>query len=328
MFNRVRERLLAINVKEASFDRRGFDACGPVLRAKLEGMLLAFIDGYHLALKNSHPEMLAEKLRAQFDDHHVGFAFEGVGMCLALFDLLALSKHSRMRAFTDGAGSAHDYIVTVGAGFACARVPWGLRAMDGYARKLDPLIAWCVPDGYGFHQGFFHHKRFIDTAAEPPASFTGYSRELFDSGIGRSLWWVKGANPERIREAIDAFPKARRPELWSGVGVAASYAGGVAADDLLGLRQLSGPYRADFLTGVPFAARLRQKGGNHSPVTNLACRVLLDMTADEAADLIASTADDVARDVAGMTGVTAGYALVRQRLLNHHAISLRSEVQR
>ena len=33
------------------------------------------------------------------------------------------------------------------------------------------MTAWCLADGYGFHQGFFHWKRFVENGREAPASF-------------------------------------------------------------------------------------------------------------------------------------------------------------
>jgi len=279
------ERLLKIRPEEASFKARGFDACDPAVSRKLEQMLESFIGGYNLAVEIPDKVELSRRLYAAFDNHHV-----------------------------KGAGEHHDYIVAVGAGFAVARIPWGLRVMDSYLRTLDPLIAWCVPCGYGFHEGFFHHKRFVDGAAAPPASLSPLGKQLFDSGLGRSLWWVKGADPSRIDAAINRFPENRRAELWAGIGIAACYAGGVGETELLALQELSGRYHADLLSGLPFAARLRQKAGNYSDTTELACRVLLDRSTDAVADMAEAAADAVRGQVRG-SGITEAYALLRKNLV-------------
>lgn len=320
MFRAIRERLLAIHPDEASFDRRGFDRCDPGVRASLEGYIRAFVGGYNRSLKIVDPVVLAHSLEQEFDSHHVGFAFEGVGLNLALLDLLGLSAPNRLSSFIGGAGRDHDYIAVVGAGFAIARLPWGLRSMDRYVATLDPLIAWCVPDGYGFHEGFFRHRKFVDAAQPPPGRWSPYACQLFDSGIGRSLWWVKGADPARIQTAINGFAESRRAELWCGVGVAAAYAGGVSADVLLRLHELADPYQADFLSGIPFAARLRQKGRNPSAITRLACESLLGLTLDEAAGIAAAAAEEVASQTQG-TGITGAYRMARKRLVNHPLIS-------
>jgi hypothetical protein len=231
-----------------------------------------------------------------------------------MLDMLIPGKPYRLDSYFKGAGEHHDYIVAVGAGFAVARTPWGLRAMNGYLRTLDPLIAWCVPCGYGFHEGFFHHRQFIDAVKDPPASLSPLGTQLFDSGLGRSLWWVKGADPSRIHSAIDRFPEDRRAELWAGIGIAACYAGGVGESELMSLHELSGAYRADFHSGLPFAARLRQKAGNYSDTTELACRVLLDRSTDQVADMAETAADAVRGQVRG-SGITEAYALLRRNLV-------------
>ena len=316
MFGSLKRSLLALSPEEATFERRKFDCVDSMARADLEEVLRVFISGYNLTLEIQDYELLAQRLERTFDRHHVGFAFEGAGMCCALLDLLAPRRVSRLRAFTDTAGRKHDYIATVGAGFAVARLPYGLRVLDRYCEKLDPMVGWCILDGYGFHQGVFHHRSFVDECKDPPAALADYGKQLFDSGLGRSLWWVRGASPGRIYQSIDRFPQSRRSEMWHGVGVASAYAGGVGEDALMELLELSGTYRADFLSGVPFAARMRQKGQNPSPATDLACRSLLRMTADQAADLLVGFLDEIA---AGWTGTQkelgrSGYILVRKRL--------------
>ena len=311
---RIVDRLLKIRPKEAGFKARGFDACDPAVSRKLEQMLESFIGGYNLAVETPEKDELSRRLYAAYDSHHVGFAFEGVGLYLAMLDMLIPGKPYRLDSYFKGAGEHHDFIVAVGAGFAIARIPWGLRAMDRYLRTLDPLIAWCVPCGYGFHEGFFHHRKFVDGAQAPPASLSPLGRQLFDSGLGRSIWWVKGADPLKIRAAIDRFPEDRRAELWAGIGIAACYAGGVGSTELQAIMELSRPYLPDLLSGLPFAARLRQKAGNYSDTTELACRIMLDRTTDEVADLAEAAADAVRGQVLG-SGITEAYALLRRHLV-------------
>src|SRR5215831_16999723 len=82
-------RLLAISPDAASFATLGFDAAcrDLVVRGRLERVLATFIEGYNLALAARGQWELAAALRRGFDDHHVGFAFEGAGMLYALLDL-------------------------------------------------------------------------------------------------------------------------------------------------------------------------------------------------------------------------------------------------
>jgi len=327
MISALRRRLLAIPLRAASFDELGFAPCDAAVRGCLEKVLETFLQGYNLSLTISDPSELAAELRCRFDAHHVGFAFEGVGMYCTLCDLLAPWRPSRLRAFLEGPGRDHDYITAVGAGFAVARLPWGRRLWPWYSRRLDPLTAWCVPDGYGFHAGILHSRRYVAGRAEPPAVLPPFARQLFDSGLGRSLWWSQGAAPQRIRQAIDAFPAVRRPEMWCGVGVAAAYAGGTDDSALPALRELAGPHCADFLSGVPFAARMRQKGRNPSPVTDLACELLLGRSVDRAGDWIAAIAESVVADesIARQARLRDLYLHIRRRLVEELRGSARGE---
>jgi enediyne biosynthesis protein E3 len=316
MLSALKRMVLALSPTEASFERRGFECDTAATRFHLEEILRTFIAGYNLTLETPRFELLAQRLEREFDSHHVGFAFEGAGMCAALLDLLVPRKVSRLRELTDGAGRQHDYIATVGAGFAVARLPYGLRVWERYAAKLDPMVAWCVLDGYGFHQGIFHRRPFVEECKEPPVRLPLYGKQLFDAGLGRSLWWSKGASPVLIGKSIDRFPEPRRAEMWHGVGVACTYAGGVQEAALLELLELSGSYRADFLSGLPFAARMRQKGANASPVTDMACGLLLRRTTDSAAELVVRALDEITAAWPGSERElgSRGYMLVRERL--------------
>lgn len=316
MSGSLKKLLFGLSPRTASFDARGFECADPEVRGRLEHVLRVFVAGYNVALQIQDHERVSQRLERDFDRHHVGFAFEGAGMCYAVLDLLVPWTRSRLRAFTDRAGRPHDYIATVGAGFALARVPWAARVLDRYLERLEPMVAWCIFDGYGFHQGFFRRESAATRRRVLPASFPGYARQLVDSGLGRSFWWAEGASPARIRQAIDRFPESSRGDMWWGIGVAASYAGGVEERVLLELREQSRPYAADFLSGLPFAARMRQKGGNPSPWTDLACMRLLNTTAEEAADVLVGHVNEIAAElsVCDRDLRARAYGLLRQRL--------------
>ena len=160
-------RLLAIRPETVSFDRLGF-LCEAGLRVHLERVLMTFVEGYNLALELEEGEPIAAAVRTRFDDQQLGFAFQGVGMYLGVRDLLAPWQPSALRAFTSAAGREHDLTTTAGASFALARLPWGVRSWPSYARRLDPRLAWCVPEGLGFHEGIVHFARYQDGRREAP----------------------------------------------------------------------------------------------------------------------------------------------------------------
>lgn len=287
-------RPLALKTEDVSFDKLGFGPCRWEVRRRLEKVMETFVEGFNTALYEPDPYQVATILRVDFDAHHRGFAFEGAGMYYALADLLLpWGGRRRLRHAVDGALAPHGFIATVGAGFAVARVPWGLRAMDDFLAELDPMTGWCVPDGYGFHQGLFHPERFVDGQEEAPASFPPYARRLFDSGVGRSLWWSRGAVPERIAETLAGFAPERQAEMWCGLGVACAYACGVEDGVLKRLAELSGRHRGHLISGVFFAARMRYLGGNYSPETQRVSRLWLGMDAQAAAEALTPLVDEI-----------------------------------
>ncbi len=278
--HRVARRLLGIPAEEATFARRGFTRTGPRAQAHLEAVGHAFLRGYHAALERDDPWELAGGL-AEVDRALVGFAFEGAAMALALLDGLTPWKRDRVAAFLAGPGAPHVYMVHVGVGWAMARLPWRRLAPPG--PPLDPFLRWLAIDGYGFHEGYFHPARHVRHRAPPSSRATPYTRRAFDQGLGRALWFADGASPEHVAGTIGAFPPGRRPDLWSGVGLAAAYAGGTDATGLTALRRAAGALGAHVAQGAAFASKARQRAGNVTPHTELAVRILCGVPAAAAA---------------------------------------------
>ena len=217
-------RLLTIADDEATFARRQFCCPDPRARAHLETIGKAFLLGYRAALEERHADALGDRLDATPPEMR-GFAFEGAGMAAALLDSL-LPWRRRFRTLLAGRGRAHRYMLHVGAGWACARLyrrpaPWV---------EDDPLLGWLAVDGFGFHQGYFRADKYV-TAGQPPRRARGYAARAFDQGLGRSLWFFCGAEPRRAARAIARLSQERHADLWSGLGLAATYAGGASRHD-------------------------------------------------------------------------------------------------
>lgn len=285
----LRQRLLGIAPEEASFARRGF--VPGRARERLELIGHVFLRGYHMALAETDPRGLAARLN-QLDAELLGFAFEGAAMGLALLDLMTPWKKDRWHSFMQSGGARHIYMSYVGVGWALARLQ---RWRASHPRLTDPLLRWLAIDGYGFHEGYFHWPQFIRDRALPER-LNGYSRRVFDQGLGRSLWFVNGAEVERIVATVAAFPVTRRADLWSGVGLACAYAGGADEVALKGLRAAAAPYRAQLAQGACFAAKTRQRAGNLTEHTELACQILCHASAAEAAEVTDHALQDLPPD--------------------------------
>lgn len=316
----LRQRLFSISPEEATFARRGFQSSDAKAQQQLEQIGRTFLQGYHAAIAlKAAPKAIAsdqsEVLIIQLNTiapEWRGFAFEGAAMGLALLDILTPWKQNRVQMFLAGAGAEHIYMVYVGMGWALARIPFAidwykaqlnpttgitktvsnrlhswkpnLKSKIQNSKSLDPLLGWLAIDGYGFHQGYFYASRYVDEKALPKR-LSGYALRVFDQGLGRSLWFVGGADVTRIRHILLHFHPTRRADLWSGIGLACAYAGGVDRNAIALLKIAAGDYQIQLAQGAAFAAKARQRAGNSTAHTEMACEVLCGMSADAAAEI-------------------------------------------
>lgn len=280
LFSALRTMLFTLSPREVSFARRGFTAL-PEIREHLERAGSGFVSGYNAAMRHDSLARLCSELDALPDDLH-GFAYEGSAMALALLDILTPWASSRWRALVNAVGDRHVYLCFVGAGWAVARLR--LRQLPRFVREADALLPPLAFDGYGFHEAFFHPARTVRQAAVPP--LRGAAARAFDQGVGRSLWFVDGADPERIAATIGAFPPPRQEDLWSGTGLALGYAGGVPADAIDACMRASGRHVAALAQGVAFAAAARVRARRTTFSTELACRRIWRRTPAEVATLV------------------------------------------
>lgn len=306
LIRRMARRLLAISPRETSFATRGFRWDSDEIRARLEGVASTFVRGYHTALETD-PPALAERLD-QEPAAARGWAYEGASMALTMLDVFTGWRQGRLRRLLDGAGDAHIYIVHVGAGWVLARLP---IAPQSLLARLHPVKKWLALDGYGFHEGFFHAATAV-ARQQLPRKVTGYARNAFDQGLGRSLWFVEGAGVERIAATIAAFPPERHPDLWSGVGLASAYAGGVPREELAALLRRAGSCAPQLAQGVAFAAEARERAGHTPEHTELAGQVLCGMSAAAAA----AVARDAGRDLPP-DGEMPAFEVWRRRIQSH-----------
>jgi enediyne biosynthesis protein E3 len=276
----VLKRLLRIPQEEVTFARRHFRVPRESVRKRLEQVGTTFLGGYHAALAEEGMPALEAQLSA-VEPEFRGFAYEGAAMALDLLDQLPPWRRPRLPEFLDGIGARHVYMVHVGIGWSMARLP--LRR-ERRLLRLDSLLRWLALDGYGFHEGYFHWPRYADGTSRPKR-LNGYGLRAFDQGLGRSLWFVGGADPQWIVQAVSAFPESRHRDLWSGIGLACAYAGGADSQEINRLRLAANDHYPHLAQGAVFAAGARNRAVNPAGHTELACQLLCDLSAQEAAAL-------------------------------------------
>lgn len=290
------QKLLKIDQSEVLFERRGFVCSNRPAQARLEDIGRVFLCGYHAALQAADQQLLAANLN-QVNLEQRGFAYEGAAMALALLDGMSL-KGNALPRFMAGAGKQHIYMLHVGAGWAYARLPWMRWRMESAIGKLYPVLRWLVIDGYGFHQGYFHSD--VEIRLAQPARLSNSAlplspdaRHVFYQGLGRSLWFVTGADVQAIAKTIVHFPQEFHRDAWSGAGLACAYAGGVTQNEIFDLQRLASIHASALAQGAAFASKARQLAGTPASHTHLACEILCRMSAEESASLCDETYNNI-----------------------------------
>jgi hypothetical protein len=311
MWRSLRRRVLTPNTAQTSIAVRGFHAKSPAAVQRLETVGRSFLAGYATAAQAAHP-LDAEAELEQLPTTYRGFAYEGAAMAFGVRDGLPIGGRNHVEEFLTGEADRHIYMVYVGVGWAMARVP---RMRWRVMHAPDPLLRWLALDGYGFHQAYFRTRRYVHEQfqerrfpwpAEGPA---WHARQVIDQGIGRACWFVGGADPDQVARILGAFPEHRRPDLYSGAGLAAAYAGGATRQELEHFAALADPYRPQLAQGAAFAAAARLRADLVVPHNELATEVYCGTTVEAAAK-----ATDVARQNLPHQGDLPAYAIWRQRV--------------
>ena len=312
LLGRARRRFLGLSPTEATFAKRGFLTGQERARQRLEQIGVTFLSGYHAALEETGFVSLARRL-ATVEAETRGFAFEGAAMGLALLDCLTPWRKDRWRTFTHSLAEPHVYMMHVGFGWALARLQ---RSVTSQLAQLDPLLGWLVVDGYGFHEGYFNWPRYIERQSIPN-QLSGYEQRAFDQGLGRSLWFVKGANVMAVASTVNAFPCERRDDLWSGVGLACAYAAGCERSAVESLRSAAIQHVPAFAQGVAFAAKTRQRARNLNSHTEAVCRLICGCSPAEAAAITDTALEDLHKE----DGLPA-YEVWRRRIQHKLALEV------
>jgi hypothetical protein len=166
-------------------------------------------------------------------------------------------------------------------------------------------MSWFAVDGYGFDRAYFDTRRWVDeqhlAAPYPWENAPGYFPRAADQGVGRALWFIHGGRPGAVAAAVERFAARRRPDLWSGAGLAAVFAGGCDAAGLESLARDAGEHAADLAQGAIFGAKGRVHSGHVPEHTEVGVTALAGLSAEDAARL----ADACAVDGEDGTGVPA-----------------------
>lgn len=316
----LRSLLMTPTLESVTFAKRGFPVAGSTAVEHLEAIPQSVICGFEWGIDARTLWEIERRLELVTPEHR-GFAYEGATMAFTVRDAMAGGRGRRARELLLGPGQPHIFLTYIGIGFAMARLPrvlWKKVMPDLGDSPYYPTMSWLAVDGFGFDRAYFDTRRWVDKQYVPkPYPWEGrpdYFLRAVDQGIGRALWFINGAQPQQVADAVSRFAPHRQADLWSGVGLAATFAGGCDEPGLAQLRAASGSFFDELALGVVFAVKARTYAGCVPAHTSLAARALAGLSVDTAVAIADRTA--VAAD-APSAGSVPAYELWRERIRAH-----------
>ena len=305
----LRRGLFGLDLAHAEHGQRGFDPGPPRTRQRLDRIAKCVVHGYNLGLEVGCPDRLAFLLDL-IEPEMRGFAYEGGAMGLAAVDLWSM-RSDRFDRYVAGPAAPHTYMSYIGAGGAAA--VFG-RSWRSRMARLDPFLSWLVLDGVGFFHAFMKTDRTVGRRVLP-ASITEDAVGPYHAGIGRSLWFIEAGDSAQLASTIATFAAEVHGELWAGVGLAATYAGGVDAAALRALATAAGGHEIQLARGAVLAAHTRHVAANPAPHVALGTEVLCGCSDLEAHQLAVRTMADL-EDHATIDGRPTWHTWLAR--LDHH----------
>ena len=292
----LRRLVLTPRLRAVTFAERGFPAAGTPAAEHLESIPQSVICGFEWGIEHGALWDVERRL-ATVSSELRGFAYEGAAMAYAVRDAMAGGKGTRTKKLLEGPGLPHIFLTYIGIGFAMARLPrvlWRGIMPDLEGVPFFPTMSWLAVDGYGFDRAYFHTRQVVDEQRPfkpyPWAGRADYFPRAADQGAGRALWFIHGARPAEVAAAVHAFAEERRADLWSGVGLAATFAGGCSDADLADLSVAAGRHADEVALGAVFAGTARLAAGHLPEHSRLGVEVLAGRSVEDAVTLAATTA--------------------------------------
>ena len=277
----------------------------------------AFTAGHRAVLDAPDLAVLANRLE-RMDAEPRAFAYEGAGMALAADDALTpWRRASSLDRFLAGPGHRFEIPLLLGAGAA-----WGKAGQLHRMRYREPdLDAKAVAervrqtwrglafDGWGMQEALFHRERAV-AAARRPRSLPAVAQGLFDTGVGRGLWFLGVAVPERVSRLVAGFAPERAADLWAGCGYSCALVGVLSQRELDELVALSRDHRSALAQGVALANRVRRRAGSSAAHTSSAVSRICGLSSAEADRFLEDSLLEAAR---GEPGLDRWRAITRSR---------------
>lgn len=235
---------------------------------------------------------------------------EGAAMGLGIRDGMPwhMLSAAKLPTFLTSAAVEHPYLTTVGAGWAIARLPW---RRSHILASLDGLLAPLAFDGWGFHDCYFRRADALTGPARAVAQLAGHPGiRAWDQGAGRALWFVCGGSIEEAAGLIARTSAERCSDLFAGLGLAVTYAGGIEPPQAQALLSAAGPFRWYVAQGAAFALEAHVRAGTETPESLSRGEILTGLDAQSVVEIVRTA---MPPRTANFRGISAqGWALYEQ----------------
>ncbi|MEJ6615968.1 MAG: DUF1702 family protein [Crocinitomicaceae bacterium] len=208
---------------------------------KLEGELSGIKNEYHF--------------ETSLSNEYTSVAFEGCSMSIAMTSIKNRDSLIDWHLFSSTKGKNYLSQIHIGLGWALAELQLPTQQ---YLISIDPKWQLRVLDGFGYYSGLFRRREAIRNMSFP----TQIPEELYagyNQGIGRFLYYLAHGDVERLERNIELFPNHRHSDFWRGIGIAATFIGGLNEKSINRITQSSGKHEKQFMIGVELATNSLKK---------------------------------------------------------------------
>jgi enediyne biosynthesis protein E3 len=262
----------------------GFQTPTNEFAPRFNAICASFLQGFEAALRTASISSLHNSLEL-LPCKIKPFAYEGASMALGILDATSIRRPSSFRNLLEASNEKQIYTMIVGLGWAIARFPM-IKRIESLCPT--PFLKSLIGDGLGFHQAFFYHRRIpnlpIPSHARDPQVLPGVYR-----GIGRAIWFISGGNADHLHDLVLKFPVEWHSCIWSGVGLAATFAAGSNDSNLERLRSLASRHHPYLAQGAAFAATALSLSNCAQPFHSMSCENLCGLSIAEATAASEST---------------------------------------
>jgi hypothetical protein len=192
-------------------------------------------------------------------------------MALGILDATSIRRPSSFRSLLDASDEKQIYTMIVGLGWAISRFPM-IKRIESLCPT--PFLKSLIGDGLGFHQAFFYHRRI------PNLPIPSHARDP---------QMLSGGNADYLHAHVQKFPVEWHSCIWSGVGLAATFASGSSDSNLERLRSLASTHHPYLAQGSAFAATALSLSNCTQPFHSICCEKLCGLSIAQATEASEST---------------------------------------